>query len=77
MPDITPDSPVSARLEIGPPLPGPPMCFPCVTGTCGHSGRDSTHGGGYVPAVTYLHGTALCQDCAHRAADDEQDAGQQ
>lgn len=46
---------------------GPLMCFPCVTGTCGHSPgvfRSEVHGGGFVPAVTTKDGTALCLDCA-------------
>lgn len=57
-------------IRIGPPLPGPLMCFRCVTGTCGcreETVRGSAHGGGMVPAVTMLSGTLLCHDCADRA----------
>jgi ATP-dependent Clp protease ATP-binding subunit ClpC len=57
-------------VRIGPPLPGPLMCFRCVTGTCGcgdETVRSSVHGGGMVPAITMLSGTLLCQDCADRA----------
>jgi ATP-dependent Clp protease ATP-binding subunit ClpA len=57
-------------VRIGPPQAGPLMCFRCLTGTCGcndETARSSVHGGGMVPAVTMLEGTALCQDCADRA----------
>ena len=58
-------------LSIGPPPAGPPVCFPCVTGRCGHSPAvlaSSVHGGGLVPALTCFQGTALCLDCATREA---------
>lgn len=54
-------------FHIGPPPAGPIVCFPCLTGRCGHSQdviASSVHGGGYIPAVTYSGGSALCQDCA-------------
>jgi ATP-dependent Clp protease ATP-binding subunit ClpC len=58
-------------VRIGPPLPGPLVCFGCLTGTCGCGDevvRSDAHGGGMVPAITVLGGTALCLDCAGRAA---------
>ncbi len=53
--------------DPGPPAAGHLMCFRCVTDTCLHSPRvksRSVHGGGMVPAITTLGGTALCLDCA-------------
>src|SRR5258708_25001243 len=37
-----------------------PYCYCCLVGTCG----DGSPGGHYVPAVTALQGTMLCERCA-------------
>ena len=47
----------------------PMMCYLCLTGECGHGGRQRASTGGEVvpgllPAVTTQDGTALCLDCA-------------
>ena len=58
-------------FSVGPPPPGPLVCFHCVTNTCGHSAavkQSDVHGGGMMPAVTAYQGTLLCMDCAIRAA---------
>jgi hypothetical protein len=62
----------SGRYDIGPSPAGSIACFPCLAGRCGHSPAilvSSVHGGGYIPAVTYCGGSALCQDCAMREAE--------
>lgn len=61
----------TAPPTIGPPPPGPLVCFPCLTNTCDHAPEvklSSVHVGGYVPAVTALRGTLVCRDCAMTGA---------
>lgn len=48
----------------------PALCYPCVIGLCRH--EDCA---GSTPAVTVFRGTALCADCARRAAG-QPEAGQ-
>jgi hypothetical protein len=57
--------PPPARGGIGPPQPGPLLCFRCLVGSCAHrqSVRQSdVHDG--ISAITMHAGTALCLDCA-------------
>ena len=57
-------------FKVGPPPAMPLMCFPCVTGTCGHPDQlGDAHGGGLMPAITAHEGTPLCLDCAVKVAD--------
>lgn len=69
MPAAQYPGPGPQQIEVGPPPVLPLMCFPCVTGTCGHRDQlGSAHGGGLVPALTTKDGTALCLDCADKTA---------
>ena len=46
------------------------VCFPCLTGRCGHGDHVvATPAGGIERAVTYSGGSALCEDCAIREAE--------